>query len=173
MRFYKWLWRNTLVCSFANMAKYRWKLNRDHKKYDQIMYNGPFKEIVKKYLRIDLSEDWIGRLYGVINPNIDINGKFDPSTMIIEIDGDNTNSNEYVKNWIYKQMSLVSSLFAMNGIYDVITVDIKHVGPAEFDNYLVVFDFDNRQNLAYWRKKVIWRTLIYAAIASILLLVLL
>ena len=44
------------------------------------------KNICKKYLKCDINKDWLGRLYGIINPMIDINGKIDVSSMIIEID---------------------------------------------------------------------------------------
>lgn len=173
MKFSKWLWNNTFTCSLINTIKARHRLNKDHKKYKNIFYTGQFDEIVRKYLNLELDEDWIGRKYGVINPHLDIDGKFDPSTMIIEIDGENTNSNEYVKNWIYKQMNLVSSLFNLNNLYDSIVVDITPVGPAGFDNYLVVFDFAERITLAYWRKKLLWRLLFFGVVTAVLLPILL
>ena len=43
------------------------------------------------------------------NTNIDINGHLDISSMILEIDDYQTNNEEYVKNWIYRQMTLISS----------------------------------------------------------------
>jgi len=169
---FKWLWRHSFIYSLINTIRYRHYLNKDHKKYDNIIYGGTFTTIVKKYLNIDLSIDWIGRLYGVINPNIDINGHFDPSTMIIEIDGDNTNNDEYVHSWIYKQLNLVSSVFNFEDIYDAINIDIQHVGPINQDNYLIVFDFTNRVELASWRKKLLWHTFGLIIIAIIILMIL-
>ena len=173
MKLSKWLWNNSFVCILFNTIKYKHKLIKDHKKYKNIMTDEVFGEVARKYLNVELDEDWIGRFYGVINPNLDINGKFDPSTVIIEIDGDNTNSNEYVKNWIYKQLNLVSSLFNFNGLYDDIIVDIKPVGPAGFDNYLIVVDYASRLALAGWRKKLLWRLFAYSIIAFILCMILL
>lgn len=172
MRLSKWLWNNTFTCSLINTIRHRHRLNKDHRKYNKIFYSDTFKEVAVKYLKVELDEDWIGRLYGVINPLIDIDGKFDPSTMIIEIDGDYTNNNDFVKTWIYKQMNLVSTLFNFNNLYDAIVVDIKHVGPENFDNYLVIFDFAERISLSYWRKKLIWRVLFFALVATLLLVLL-
>lgn len=173
MGIFSWLWRHSFLYFIINTIRYRHYLRKDHKKYGKIFYGGMFTTIVKKYLNVDLTSDWIGRLYGVINPNIDINGKFDPATMIIEIDGDNTNNNEYVHSWIYKQLSLVSNVFHFDEMYDAINVDIQHVGPENQDNFLVVFDFANRADLAYWRKKLVWRTIFLAIIATISIIILL
>lgn len=131
-----------------------------------MLHGGLFLLLVKQYLRVELKKDWIGRMYGVINPNVDIDGNFDPSTMIIEIDGENTNNNEYVKTWIYKQLRLISAVFSLKEFYEKITIDIYHVGPQEYDNYLIVFDFESRQNKVYWRKKFLLRTLFLLLIAS-------
>ena len=56
----------------------------DKKQYGNLFYNGFFSTLAKTYLHVDLKKDWIGRMYGIINPNVDIDGNFDPSTMIIE-----------------------------------------------------------------------------------------
>lgn len=173
MGFFKWIWRHSIINQLINTIRYRRRLNNDHRKFDQIIYGGTFTTLIRRYLKIDLSRDWIGRLYGIINPNIDINGKFDPSTMIIEVDGDNTNNNEFVYSWIYKQLNLVSYIFNFKEMYDVITVDINHVGPTNQDNFLVVFDFNNRQELAYWRKRFILHFIALAAITGIALLIIL
>lgn len=173
MGLFSWLWKHSFLNSIINTIRYRHYLRKDHKRYDKIFYGGMFTTIVKKYLNVDLSSDWIGRLYGVINPNLDINGKFDPSTMIIEVDGDNTNNNEYVHSWIYKQLNLVSSVFHFDDMYDAINIDIKYVGPENHDNYLIVFDFVNRIELASWRKKMIWHITILAIIAIVLGIILL
>ena len=174
MRLLKKIWNLTFLCSLFNTIKYSFILSRDHKDYDRLFYGDLFREIIRRYLKIELDEDWVGRLYGVINPSIDIQGKFDPNTMIIELDGNYTNNDEYVKNWIYKQLTLVtSSLFTYQEMYNYIDVDIKHVGPVELDNYLVVFSYHNWHIKMYWLKRMLIRFGILAAIAGILLIILL
>lgn len=134
------------------------------KSYDFIhdtLYSEDFNNIIEKYLHVSLQKDWIGRLYGVINPNIDIKGKFDISSNIIEIDGDNTNNNEYVKTWIYKQMNMVAQLFKIHKLYEYISMDITHVGPMNGDNYLIVFDMVDRQEFARNLKRLSIHSIIY------------
>lgn len=173
MRLFRWLLDHSFLNAMINTIRYRHRLRKDHKNFDNIIYGGAFTKIVKKYLNVDLSIDWIGRLYGVINPNLDINGRFDPSTMIIEVDGENTNNNEYVHSWIYKQLNLVASVFPLEDLYDAINIDIKHVGPQNQDNFLIVFDFANRIELASWRKTLFWNILLMVIVATVLLIVLL
>ena len=129
------------------------------------LYSKEFLTVLKQYLRISIKKDWIGRLYGVINPYIDIDGKIDFNNTIIEIDGDNTNSNEYVKNWVYKQFNLIDNLFKINKLYDYINVDIKHVGPLNADNYLIVIDVVSRKEMTYMLKRVLKQTILYIIIA--------
>ena len=74
---------------------------KDYYYISDTLYSAEFKAVIKRYLYITLSKDWMGRLYGVINPNIDINGKFDFNNTILEIDGENTNNNDYVRHWVY------------------------------------------------------------------------
>lgn len=136
-----------------------------------ILYGDEFKKLLKEYINIDIRKDWIGRLYGVINPNIDKDGKLDVNNTIIEIDGYNTNSNVYVKNWLYKQMYTVGTLFKLKNLYSYITMDIEHVGPLDQDNYLVIFDIASRQIFVESLKRVIKHTLFYGIIASIIMFI--
>jgi hypothetical protein len=163
---FKWLWKHSFLFYLVNFLKYAIENRSDKKQFGYTLTKGMFPLIAKKYLNVDLEKDWVGRMYGIINPNVDINGNFDPGTMIIEMDGENTNNNEYVNTWIYKQLRLMSSIFSLKGLYDKLTIDIKHVGPEEFDNYLVVFDFESRQNKVHYRKKLLLRILVLLLIAA-------
>ena len=144
---------------------------RDLDRFSDIIYSEHFKKIIFKYLRCELSKDWIGRLYGVINPIIDIDGNLDISSMVIEIDGINTNNEEYVKNWIYRQLMLVSELFKIENLYTYITLDIKHVGPINHDNYLLIFDIASRKYMANCFKKMMIHLIVYAIIIAIILFI--
>ncbi len=136
----------------------------DYKLISDTLYSRQFNMVIMKYLRCELDKDWLGRLYGIVNPIIDINGKLDISSMILEIDDYQTNNEEYVKSWIYKQMTLISSLFKIEKLYDYISLDIKHVGPENHDNYLLVFDITSRKYMAYCFKRMIWHSFIYLII---------
>ena len=143
---------------------------KDWNRISDAFYSDEFKNICKKYLKCELDKDWLGRLYGVINPMIDINGQIDASSMIIEIDENNTNNTEFIKNWIYRQMSLVGSLFKTKHLYEYISLDIRKVGPKNYDNYLIIFDIASRKYMSKCFKKMSIQLLIYAIIFGIIII---
>lgn len=156
---------NTLTWRLVMLVQSVYRYITDMSYISDTLYSKEFLTVLKQYLRISIKKDWIGRLYGVINPYIDIDGKIDFNNAIIEIDGDNTNSNEYVKNWVYRQFNLIDNLFKINKLYDYINVDIKHVGPLNADNYLIVIDVVSRKEMAYMLKRVLKQTILYMIIA--------
>lgn len=142
----------------------------DYDYVSESLYSEAFSIILEKYLNLKVKKDWIGRIYGVINPNLDINGNVNFANTIIEIDDNNTNSNEYVKNWIYKQMNMVKYVFKLDesGFFDYIGCDIEHVGPKEYDNYLVVFYIVSQKAMLQNLKRLLKQFSIYAIIAAII-----
>ena len=156
---------NTLTWRLVILVQSIYRYITDMSYISDTLYSKEFLTVLKQYLRISIKKDWIGRLYGVINPYIDIDGKIDFNNTIIEIDGDNTNSNEYVKNWVYRQFNLIDNLFKINKLYDYINVDIKHVGPLNADNYLIIIDVVSRKEMTYMMKRVLKQTILYMIIA--------
>lgn len=156
---------NTLTWQLVMLVQSIYRYITDLSYISDTLYSKEFLTVLKQYLRITVKKDWIGRLYGVINPYIDIDGKIDFNNTIIEIDGDNTNSNEYVKNWVYRQFNLIDNLFKINKLYDYINVDIKHVGPLNADNYLIVIDIVSRKEMTYIMKRVLKQSILYMIIA--------
>lgn len=156
---------NTLTWRLVMLVQSIYRYITDMSYISDTLYSKEFLTVLKQYLRISIKKDWIGRLYGVINPYIDIDGKIDFNNTIIEIDGDNTNSNEYVKNWVYRQFNLIDNLFKINKLYDYINVDIKHVGPLNADNYLIIIDVVSRKEMTYALKRVLKQTILYMIIA--------
>jgi len=143
---------------------------KDYRLISDTLYSREFKTVIMKYLKCELDKDWLGRLYGIINPNIDINGNLDVSSIILEIDDSQTNNEEYVKNWIYRQMNLISSLFKIERLYNYITLDITHVGAENHDNYLIVFDITTRKYMAYCFKRMFWHMFVYGIIIGAIML---
>lgn len=160
----KTIFKLTLTGKILIFIKSLYQYTSDYNLIADAFYGDGFKQIIKKYLNIELKKDWLGRLYGIINPTIDIDGNFNINNVIIEIDGELTNNNEYVKSWLYKQLYLVQNLFNFNNFYNYIVMDLKHVGPAIGDNYLVIFDIASRQNIS----KSFWKMLIQAMIYFII-----
>ena len=140
----------------------------DYDYVSESLYSEAFSKILEKYLNLKVKKDWIGRIYGVINPNLDINGNVNFANTIIEIDDNNTNSNEYVKNWIYKQMNMVKYVFKLDesGFFDYIGCDIEHVGPKEHDNYLVVFYIVSQKAMLQNLKRLLKQFSVYAIIVA-------
>ena len=145
------------------------------KDYDLIsdtLYSDAFKIVIKEYLGVDIQKDWIGRLYVVINPNINSEGQFDITKTILEFDGTNTNNNEYLKHWIYKQLTIIGQVFKIENLYHYIDLEFRHVGPKEADNYLLIFDIVSRKVMMSNIKKLCIHGLIYAIIAVCAILIL-
>lgn len=132
------------------------------------LYSEQFKYVLKKYLKADFKEDWIGRLYAVVNPAIDINGNIDFGSQIIEFTDDGMSTDNYVKSWVLKQMSLIKSVFNLqqSGFFDYISAEFKHVGPENADNWLVVFDLVDRKILVSSIYKEIRQILTYGVIGA-------
>lgn len=162
----------SIIYKLTMIAKYAIQYITDLSYISDTLYSKEFHEVLKQYLLVNVKKDWIGRLYGVLNPNIDIEGNVNFSNTIIEIDGENTNSSEFVKNWVYKQMNLIDQLFKINKLYDYISIDFKHVGPQNADNYLIVFDIISRKLLAKTLKSFLRQSILYIVIAFIVMLIL-
>lgn len=165
----KKFWKKTFLYKTINLIKSYKEYRRDKNTIKDFFYSSDFSFLLKQYLNIDIRKDWLGRLYGIINPLINNNGFLDVSNTIIEIDGENTNSNVYVQIWVYKQLELIKQLFQLNQLYDYIDVDIQKVGPINQDNYLLIFDIVSRKEYAQSFKQWIKTTLIYLFIIAIII----
>ncbi len=173
MKFIRKLFGWTLTYKTLALLEGLFTYIKDYYYISDTLYSAEFKAVIKRYLYIELRKDWIGRLYGVINPNIDINGKYDFNNTILEIDGENTNNNDYVKHWVYKQMDLINQLFKIEKLYDYISIDFKHVGPSHLDNYLIIFDVISRKYTAQTFKSWFKTLCVYGVLAAIVLFIIL
>jgi hypothetical protein len=137
---------------------------RDYLYISDTFYSDSFKLVLKQYVNLDISVDWLGRLYGIINPLIDIKGNLNINNMVIVLDEDNTNNNDQVKYFVHKQLSLISELFRIEKLYDYIDLSFEHVGPENGDNYLIIFDIVSRKRFANSFKKFMIQLIIYGLI---------
>jgi len=138
----------------------------------ETLHSKGFETVINKYFHTKLRSNWFGDVGCVINPYIGENGDLDVSTMIVEIDGDNTNTSEYVKIWAEKQLYLIKTLFKLDSLYEYINIDLKHVGPVNQDNYLMMFTIASKTWFKAAAKKFWWRTLTLGGIAGIIILIL-
>lgn len=169
MKFFKKLFTHTLIYKIYDLFYWLKTYITDYGYVAESLHSEGFHLILKRYLNADFRSDWLGREYGVVNPSLDTEGKFNFSNQIFEIDGKETNSNEFVKVWLYKQMSLVSDVYQLEhtGFFDLICADIKHVGPKEHDNYLIIFDIVSRKEMALAFKSFIKRLLLLIILIGI------
>lgn len=176
MKVLKYFWRKTLcgrICATISSG-YRYILVSEH--IGQFLRSPEFQDILKKYLHIDFDEDWIGRLYGVINPYIDIDENFNMSSVIVSLDGTQTNNRDQVENWISKQLSLIYQLFKLQkvdmfNLFQEISIDFRHVGPANHENYLIVLDLVQRKDFTTKLKKMLIHLMIYSILAIIIFMI--
>lgn len=169
MKFLKSLLSYTLLGKFCNTIKYLSDYIKDYEYISDTLYSEAFKIVLKEYLNVNIKKDWIGRLYGIINPNINEKGEFDFTKTIIELDGENTNNNEFIKHWTYKQLNLIGQVFSIENLYHFIDLEFKHVGPKNGDNYLIIFDVVSRKRFTKEFKKFSIHLLCYLIIALIIL----
>jgi len=172
MKVFMYFFRKTLLYRIFDTLLAGYQYIQAKETIGEFIHSQEFKDVLKKYLRIDFDEDWIGRIYGVINPLLDIDNKVNMNSVIVELDGDNTNNRIQVQTWLSKQLSLIYELFKLqrinlDNLFQEISIDCKHVGPKEHDNYLIVLDLVRRQIFSSKVKKL----LIHIGVYSILILI--
>ena len=163
----------TLVSSLIRAIYWTFCYIKDWRLVEESLHGNGFRSLLKHYLKMDSRIDWLGRVYGVVNPAINEKGEFDYNGMVFELNGVNTNNQTWVENWLYKQMILVNNIFDVQktGFFDIIDANVKHVGPENADNYLIVFDIASRKEMVGRWKRVLLQGIGYAAVVGIVLLV--
>ena len=167
MKIIKNILKLTLTYKICNFFYDVYYYIHDYNIVSDFLYSDDFKKALKMYLNLDVDTDWIGRLYGVINPAIDINGNFSMSNTIIEIDDENTNNSEQIKHfqaWIFKQLEILAVALKCRNLYDYIVLGIEHVGPINADNYLIVIDMAARMNMGSSFKIMMKQAILYLII---------
>lgn len=160
-KLYTW----TLIYNFCQFIYWTVK-HLTSTKLGEALHGEAFRRLLVSYLKMNPKVDFLGRVYGVVNPSVNSDGKFDWGSVIFEIDGINSNNYSYVENWIYKQLMSVEAVFGLDNskFFDLITMDVSHVGPANADNYLIVFDTVPRRMMAKSFKRTFIQGLIYCII---------
>lgn len=175
MKVIKWIWRKTLLGRICATIQSGYRYILVSEQIGTFLKSKEFNDILKQYLHVDFDEDWIGRIYGVINPYIDIDEKFNVNSVIVSIDGERTNTHDQVEHWISKQLTLIYQLFKLQkvelfNLYNEIAIEFKHVGPENHENYLIVFDLVQRQDFVSKLKKMLIHLGVYSILAIIICL---
>lgn len=83
----------------------------------------------------NFKQDWICRLYTVINPNL-LGEDFDINTIIYEYGEEGLNNKAFVERWIMTRLNIAQSFIQANNLFDLLTYDIKKLD--DYDNYLFI-----------------------------------
>ena len=99
-----------------------------HIKYSKILKN-VYKEEdllnnLSKLFKHEFKQDWIGRVYTVINPYI-VNGQYDETAVIFEKGDNGLNDNTYIEQYIMEKLLIADKFIYNNNLFDLLTYNIK------------------------------------------------
>ena len=96
----------------------------------------------------ELKQDWIGRVYTIINPWIR-DGKYDPTSAVYEL-GQNGPSYQSVEKYIMDRLNIAQKFIRTNNLFDLLTYKLERLD--EYENYLFVMYPIPYIDLAKWSK---------------------
>ena len=150
---------------------YTWRFIRDL--YLHIKYSKIIKKVIKdegllhkfsQLYGVNFKEDWIGRIYAVLNPYIK-NGKYDPEAITYENTAEGFDPRTYLENWIMERLAVASQFIHANNLFELLTYDIKKLD--EDDNFLFVVQPVTLSELQHTSKKFFRNLLILIVLAAI------
>lgn len=97
----------------------------------------------------EVKQDWIGRIYVVINPHIK-NGKWDPESMVQELGNDEV-SRAVAMNMIMGTLTTVQQFIKANNLFDLLTYEIRQI--SNNDDYLLIMEPITYPDLKNYGKK--------------------
>lgn len=118
-----------------------------------------------KFYKVNFKQDWIGRIYAVINPAVQ-----DPQARIFEYDEEGMNMNSYVNKWIMEHMIAADNFVKNHELFDILTYNFEQLD----DDYNFLFTLTPIAWFDFWTstKRVLWITLALVVIGITLLVLL-
>lgn len=86
-------------------------------------------------LDVNFKVDWIGRLYGIFNPNIK-NGVFDVNNPIYSYNEKGLDTDVFVKDYILTKLSAITLFMEHNTLFELVGYEIKRLD--NIDNFLFI-----------------------------------
>ena len=123
---------------------------------------------LSKIFKTEFRQDWIGRVYTIINPHV-VNGVFDPGSTVYEFGNDNP-TQMAVEKFIMERLNAVQTFIQANNLFDLLTYEIER--QDEYDNYLFKMYPIPYIDLKKWAKWMPVSILVIAAICVTLVIVL-
>lgn len=116
------------IKSFLQHRKYKKILKKVYKQENLL-------ENLSQLYGTEFKMDWIGRIYTVINPNIN-NGQYDVNDQIFEYNENGFDNNIYVEKQIMKKLAIAQQYIQTNNLFDLLTYEIRKID--DYDNYLFI-----------------------------------
>lgn len=132
-----------------NFIKYLILSIRYNRLLNKIYREERLLEGLSKLFGSEVQQDWIGRIYVVINPHIK-NGKWNPESVVQELGNDNI-SRAVVTNMIMGTLNTVRQFIKANNLFDLLTYDIRRV--SDNDDYLLIMEPITYPDLKNYTKK--------------------
>ena len=98
--------------------------------------------------------DWIGRVYSVLNPNLNEDGQYSPNTQIFEYGKGGLNNEAMVEQWVMEKMIIISNFIKTNNLFELLVFSIKKLD--NYDNYLFVLEPITLKDCMKWGRRMMW-----------------
>ena len=106
---------------------------------------------LSQIFKANFKTDWIGRVYAVLNPNLDENGQYSPNTQIFEYGENGLNNEKMVEQWVMERMVVISEFIQANNLFELLTYSIKKLD--KYDNYLFILEPVTLSDCMKWSKR--------------------
>lgn len=109
--------------------------------YLHFKYNRILKRVYKDENILDnmgdlfnskIHADWVGRIYTVINPNLD------KDKQIYEILDGGVDNKEFIQHWVMERFIAMDHFIKANNLFDLLVYDIKQLD--DYGNFLLVLE---------------------------------
>ena len=143
--------------------------------FKYLLLNGKYSRLIKKIFKDEnliegLSQifktnfkiDWIGRVYAVLNPNLDENGNYSPNTQIFEYGEKGLDNEKMVEQWVMEKLVVISEFIQTNNLFELLTYSIKKLD--KYDNYLFILEPVTLGDCMKWSKR-------FAILSGILIII--
>ena len=117
---------------------------------------------LSQIFKANFKTDWIGRVYAVLNPNLDENGQYSPNTQIFEYGENGLNNEKMVEQWVMERMVVISEFIQANNLFELLTYSIKKLD--KYDNYLFILEPVTLSDCMKWSKR-------FAILSGILIII--
>jgi hypothetical protein len=114
--------------------------------------------------RVKFKQDWIGRIYAVVNPVVQ-----DPQSRIFEFGEEGVNIKSFVHKWVMDHMIAADTFIKNHELFDILIYNIEQLD----DNYNFLFTLTPIAWYDFWKslKRFFWISLSIIVLAIVALII--